>query len=154
MHSLRPEQDCSTRSERRATQPATLDDGTEWLVDADGCDPRRLSDLRQLQQLCAELVEALRLRVIGEPHWHQFPAADGNEGPGGVTGLYLLSESHLACHTFPEEGRATFNLYCCRRRPTWDWQSFLTRRLAAEHVVARAVSRGPAASDARKEPRE
>jgi len=32
----------------------------------------------------------------------------------GVTGLLLLTESHLACDTFPERGFASFNLYCCR----------------------------------------
>jgi len=31
-----------------------------------------------------------------------------------VTGLLLLTESHLACDTFPERGFASFNLYCCR----------------------------------------
>jgi S-adenosylmethionine decarboxylase len=161
MQSLRPEQDRSTRPENRATMaavaqpavtlPGALDDGTEWLVDAAGCDARLLSDLGHLQETCAQLVDALWLRVIGEPHWHQFPAADGSDGPGGVTGLYLLSESHLACHTFPEEGRATFNLYCCRRRPAWDWQDFLARRLGAVHVLARSVARGPVANDTRRE---
>lgn len=119
-----------------------LEDGSEWLVDAAGCDARQLSNLRHLQQVCAELVDALRLRVIGEPHWHQFPAPQGSSEPGGVTGLYLLAESHLACHTFPEHCRATFNLYCCRRRPAWDWEKFLAQRLGAAEVVARSVPRG------------
>ena len=40
--------------------------------------------------------------------WHKFG------GEGGVTGLIMLTESHLACHTYPEYQTATFNLYCCR----------------------------------------
>ena len=119
-----------------------LEDGTEWLVDAAGCDARRLSDLRHLQRVCAALIDGLRLRVIGEPHWHHFPSLPDSTEPGGVTGLYLLAESHLACHTFPEHGRATFNLYCCRRRPAWDWEEFLTARLGATRVVAQSIPRG------------
>ncbi len=142
MQSLRPEQDRSTRSTSPGTTAAALLEGTEWLVDAAGCDARRLSDLRHLQHVCAELVAALRLRVIGEAHWHQFPSPPGSDEPGGVTGLYLLAESHLTCHTFPEYGRATFNLYCCRQRPAWDWQEFLERRLGAGEVVARSIPRG------------
>jgi S-adenosylmethionine decarboxylase len=116
--------------------------GTEWLVDAAGCDADRLCDLALMQQACAELVDALRLRVIGNPHWHQFPSPLENDELGGVTGLYLLAESHLTCHTFPEYGRATFNLYCCRSRPAWDWREFLARRLGATQVVVRTVTRG------------
>jgi S-adenosylmethionine decarboxylase len=119
-----------------------LEDGTEWLVDAAGCDPQQLSDLHHLERVCAELVDALRLRVIGEPLWHQFPAPNGSAEPGGVTGLYLLAESHLTCHTFPEHRRATFNLYCCRQRPTWDWEEFLLQRLGAAEVIVRSVPRG------------
>jgi S-adenosylmethionine decarboxylase len=145
MQSLGSEHNRSTREDDSAAAAIVLQAGTEWLVDAAGCDPRQLSDLRHLQQVCAELVEALRLRVIGEPHWHQFPAPDGSNDPGGATGLYLLAESHLACHTFPEDGRAAFNLYCCRRRPVWNWKEFLGQRLGAAEVVASAVPRGPAA---------
>jgi len=130
------------RPKAYAMNATPLEEGTEWLVDAAGCDARRLSDLRHLQHLCAALIDALCLRVIGEPHWHQFPSLQGSAEAGGVTGLYLLAESHLACHTFPELGRATFNLYCCRRRPAWDWEKFLTTRLGATQVVARSIPRG------------
>src|SRR5262249_43243427 len=103
------------------TTLAGFEAGIEWLVDAGGCDPQRLANLGCLQQVCADLIQALKLNVVTEPQWHQFPPADGSD-QGGVTGLYLLSESHLACHTFPERCWATFNLYCCRRRPDWPWQ--------------------------------
>lgn len=33
--------------------------------------------------------------------------------PYGFTGLWLLSESHLAIHTFPEEGKAYIELSSC-----------------------------------------
>src|SRR5581483_11234177 len=84
--------------------------GIEWLVEATGCLPERLRDGTVLRSLLERLLRELELQVVGAGHWHQFP------GPGGVTALYLLTESHLACHTYPEYGVATFNLYCCRRR--------------------------------------
>lgn len=33
--------------------------------------------------------------------------------PYGYTGLYLLSESHFAIHTFPEEGKTYIELSSC-----------------------------------------
>jgi S-adenosylmethionine decarboxylase len=109
--------------------------GTEWLVDAEGCSPELICRLETLRRLCDEVVRDLDLRVVGEPMWHQFPQ------PGGVTGLYLLTESHLACHTFPERGIATFNLYCCRPRPAFDWDERLRLLLCATRVSVRVAAR-------------
>lgn len=109
--------------------------GTEWLVDAEGCSAESLADLERLQSICAQIVADLDLHVVGEPQWHQFPF------PGGITGIFLLSESHLTCHTFPEAGTATFNLYCCRPRPDWAWSAVLTGELAAARVNVRRVAR-------------
>lgn len=110
--------------------------GTEWLVDAEGCSAELLRDIEAVRSVCEEVIAELDLRVVGEPIWHQFPQ------PGGVTGLYLLSESHLACHTFPETGLATFNLYCCRPRPRFAWEMRLRALLGASRVTVRTAVRG------------
>ena len=59
-----------------------------------------------------------------------------------AAGLWLLSESHLCCHTFPESGYAAFNLFCCCPRQEWDWAGQLGRELGASHVAVRALRRG------------
>ena len=110
--------------------------GTEWLVDAEGCSPELIRDSEVLRTLCEEVIAKLDLRVVGKPTWHRFPT------PGGITGLYLLSESHLTFHTFPETGVATFNLYCCRPRPPFAWDQRLPELLQAAKVVVRTVDRG------------
>ncbi|MCX7710727.1 MAG: S-adenosylmethionine decarboxylase [Clostridia bacterium] len=37
--------------------------------------------------------------------------------PEGYTGLWLLSESHIAVHTFPEEAKVYIELSSCVERP-------------------------------------
>lgn len=37
--------------------------------------------------------------------------------PFGYTALFLLSESHFAIHTFPEEGKSYIELSSCVKRP-------------------------------------
>ena len=101
--------------------------GTEWLIDAAGCHRDALADLEAIKTLFRRIIEELDLHPLNEV-WQKF------SGPGGVTGLVLLTESHLACHTYPEHGVATFSLYCCRERPRWDWE-----RTLAEHLGAREV---------------
>jgi S-adenosylmethionine decarboxylase len=113
--------------------------GIEWIVDAQGCSAHSLRDHQMLQALFGQIIADLGLRTIGEPRWHQFP------GSGGITGLCLLSESHLACHTFPEFGSLCLNLFCCVPRRRWDFESHLSRLFAAQSVAVREISREYAA---------
>jgi S-adenosylmethionine decarboxylase len=115
--------------------------GTEWLVDAEGCSSQLLRDLNTIKRVCDLVIADLDLRVVGRPMWHQFPM------PGGVTGLVLLTESHLACHTYPESGVATFNLYCCRLRPEWPWEERLGEMLGASRVTVCSLMRGGILAD-------
>jgi S-adenosylmethionine decarboxylase len=113
--------------------------GTEWLVDAQGCKAEVLRDPAAIRRVCRLVIEELDLHVVGDGAYHQFPP------PGGITALYLLTESHLACHTYPESGVATFNLYCCRARRPGAWERWLRDGLGAERVTVRSLPRGEAA---------
>ena len=110
--------------------------GTEWLVEASGCGEDALRDVSLLDDLFARVICDLDLHPLHDPKWYVFP------GPGGVTGFVMLTESHLTCHTYPEHGVATINLYCCRRRDEWPWQERLAEVLGATNVRVRAVERG------------
>ena len=109
--------------------------GTEWLIDASGCDEAALADLDRLRGVFNRVIRDLELNVLGEIAWHQF------EYPGGVSGLALLSESHLTCHTYPEFRAATFNLYCCRERASWTWETALKEMLGATEVKVSVFER-------------
>ena len=109
--------------------------GTEWVVDASGCDAETLADIDRLKLIFERIIHDLELHVLGDISWHKFPE------PGGVTGIALLSESHLTCHTYPEFGAASFNLYCCRNRTTWPWERMLREMLGATEVNARVLER-------------
>ena len=113
-----------------------MDVGTEWLIDAFGCRSDRLADVDFLRGVCDGIVAALDLHVVGQAQWRQFPP------PGGITAIYLLTESHLSLHTYPEKGIATINLYCCHPRPAWDWGGRLGKLLGAQQVSVRVAVRG------------
>ena len=111
--------------------------GIEWLIEASGCDAERLRDAETLRRIFDRVVDDLSLKTI-RSIWHKFP------GEGGVTGLIALTESHLTCHTYPEHGAATFNLYCCRSRPEWNWSDELKTELGAKTVSVKRIERGDA----------
>ena len=109
--------------------------GSEWVVEAYGCDPVRLADPASLHALFGAIVHELSLHPVGEPVWHQFPA------PGGITGMLMLAESHLTVHTFPEHASACLNLFCCTPRAAWDWEARLAVLLGAQTVRVRELAR-------------
>jgi S-adenosylmethionine decarboxylase len=109
--------------------------GVEWIVEAHGCDAAALADTRCLQGLFQSLIRALDLHPLGKSNWHQFP------NTGGITGVTLLTESHLACHTFPEYGSLCLNIFCCRPRPATDFDALLKREFGAASVSVRQVDR-------------
>lgn len=109
--------------------------GTEWLIEASGCDAELLRSETVIRGVLQRVIDDLELRPI-DSVWHKFA------GEGGVTGLIALTESHLACHTYPEHGTATFNLYCCRKRPEWDWVSHLKNEIGASEVTVAKIERG------------
>ena len=86
--------------------------GLHLTADLRGCLPALLPALSPMHEpaalraLCLGAVAACGLHAVGEL-FHRFPA------PGGVTGVVLLAESHLAVHTWPELGGVTLDVYVC-----------------------------------------
>lgn len=109
--------------------------GREWLVEAHGCSPAALASPDTLRALFDRMVRDLGLHPVAETLWHVFP------GPGGITGLCLLAESHLAVHTFPEHGSLCLNLFCCKPRPEWDYARHLREIVGADSVEVRTLER-------------
>lgn len=81
--------------------------GSQWVGDfADcKCDLSLLQNAHELETACERIVAASGLMVMGRM-FHQFQ-------PVGATGLFLLAESHLAIHTWPECASVAIDLYVC-----------------------------------------
>ena len=85
--------------------------GLHLTADLSGCASGHplLCDVQALRASCLAAVAAAGLRAVDDL-FHAFPA------PGGVTGVVLLAESHLAVHTWPELRAVTLDVYVCNLR--------------------------------------
>ena len=66
-----------------------------------------LNDKLALKLLCKNLCMENNYTILGEID-HEFH-------PYGCSFCFLLSESHLSIHTFPERNYMSFDLYTCRQ---------------------------------------
>ncbi len=92
--------------------------GLHLTADLHDCAPQRLAmtDVEALRVLCRSAVAQAGLQPVGEL-FHRFPSAaasgEHSRHAGGITGVVLLAESHLAVHTWPELGAVTLDVYVC-----------------------------------------
>lgn len=86
--------------------------GLHLPADLSHCDPGRaaLTDVAALRALGLAAVADAGLLAVNEC-FHAF--APGPQGAGGVTGVVLLAESHLAVHTWPEIASVTIDVFGC-----------------------------------------
>jgi S-adenosylmethionine decarboxylase len=80
--------------------------GRELIVDVEDIEDNSvLETVEGVKPLMEKIIENCKLNVVGKCE-HQFT-------PYGATMLYLLSESHLTIHTYPEKKACSINLYTC-----------------------------------------
>ena len=118
--------------------------GSEWVVEAFGCDAARLGSIGALRGLFHAMIAELALHPVGDAIWHRFPE------PGGITGMQMLAESHITVHTFPEHESLCLNVFCCTPRAEWAFQERLHALVGATDVRVVTLVRdyGAAAGDA------
>jgi len=109
--------------------------GIEWLLEIFGCPAEALRSQEMLGNLFQAIISEMNLKPVGHSVWHQFPDT------GGITGFWLLQESHLAIHTFPEFQSACLNVFCCSERRPIDWESAISRLLGAKEIQTREYVR-------------
>ena len=87
--------------------------GLHLTADLRGCaaGAAPMTDPQALRTLCLAAVAAAGLGAVAEV-FHRFAPAPGGQA-GGITGVVLLAESHLAVHTWPELGAVTLDAYVC-----------------------------------------
>lgn len=111
--------------------------GTHILLDLAGAPFATLDDPAVVESALVETVAAMGAHVLGV-HLHRL-------APQGISGVVVITESHLTIHTWPERGEAAVDLFTCgdpeRARAA---VAALVDRLGAAVSSLREVSRGAA----------
>ena len=83
---------------------------------------------------------------IREVAFHKF-------SPQGVSGVVVISESHLAIHTWPELGYAAVDVFTCGDSvDPWVSCNYIKQQFAAQRMEAKEVKRGVFSQDLTHKP--
>lgn len=109
--------------------------GRHVLAEFYGCAFEKLNDLETVKKHMNDAALAAGAE-IRECVFHKF-------SPQGVSGVVVISESHLAIHTWPELGYAAVDVFTCGSSvDPWDACRYLVKELKATNVTASEVKRG------------
>lgn len=84
---------------------ATVNLGRHVLAELYNCDSNVLNNVELIEKFMTEAAVECGATVV-EKNFHMF-------SPYGVSGVVIISESHLAIHTWPEYGYAAVDLFTC-----------------------------------------
>lgn len=109
--------------------------GSQVVLDLYECETGYLDDLAWVKNT---LVTAARVAgaTIVETCFHQF-------APWGISGVVVISESHLAIHIWPENRYAAIDVFTCGEDVQMDVAiAFLTRQFRSGRPIQRRFTRG------------
>ena len=108
--------------------------GVHFIVEASGCDGT-ITDVRRLEDI---LVEAARRAhaEVWSVSFNKFP-------PNGVSGVVVISESHLSVHTWPEVNYMALDIYTCgaKAEPLLAVE-YVLDQVHAKHTHITEITRG------------
>ncbi|WP_138206884.1 adenosylmethionine decarboxylase [Haloimpatiens lingqiaonensis] len=109
--------------------------GRHILAEIYDCNEEKLNDKDYIEKIMVE--SALKAGAeVREVAFHKF-------SPQGVSGVVIISESHLTIHTWPELHYAAVDVFTCGERVNpWDACNYMTEFLEAKNMTATEVKRG------------
>ncbi|WP_414045787.1 adenosylmethionine decarboxylase [Macrococcus equi] len=111
--------------------------GRHVLIEYYNCDKEILKDHDAIERIMNEAAVVSGATIV-ESCFHTF-------NPYGVSGAVIISESHLAIHTWPEYGYASVDVFTCGDSVNpWKAEEFLQTKLKAELSDSFEMGRGMA----------
>lgn len=109
--------------------------GHHLVIDLFGCDPEKIKHVDIVEKVMVEAAIAAKATIITQK-FHQF-------NPFGVSGAVVVSESHLAIHTWPEvDGYCAIDIFTCGDTDNFAALEVMKKGFDARGFVVVEIERG------------
>jgi len=109
--------------------------GYHYIIEASGCDPKILGDPVKLREILLRAAKEAKMdiRIV---HFYKF-------SPTGVSGMVIVTGSHISIHTWPENEYAAIDVYICGNTSEPEKAiEVILGEIKAEHAHITEVQRG------------
>ena len=108
--------------------------GVHYIVEVSGCDDT-ITNVSKLQEILTEAARRAHAQVWSVS-FNRFP-------PNGVSGVVVISESHLSVHTWPEVNYMALDIYTCgaHTEPMLA-VNYVLEQVHADHIHITEITRG------------
>jgi len=114
-------------------KPQTM--GKHYIVEFYDCCSKTLNSVDKIQEIMLQAAVQSGATIV-EKKFHKF-------SPQGVSGIILISESHLSIHTWPEFNYAAFDLFSCSSTLDSNFCiNFLKEKLSSKSQTVKMIERG------------
>ncbi len=108
--------------------------GYHFIVEASGCG-EAIGNVQQMQEILVEAARKAKTQVWSVS-FHCFP-------PNGVSGVVVISESHLSIHTWPEESYMALDIYTCGEHSMPEIAvQYVIEKVKSTHTHITEITRG------------
>ncbi|GAB6181415.1 adenosylmethionine decarboxylase [Desulfotomaculum defluvii] len=109
--------------------------GVQLMAEVWECDPEKLNNLKTVEEIMVGAARKANAE-IREVVFHRFE-------PQGVSGVVVISESHLTIHTWPELAYAAVDIFTCGEHvDPWIALENITQEFNAEEINVMEITRG------------
>jgi len=109
--------------------------GRHLIIELSGCPREILDSQEKIEQVMTDAAIAANTTILKKV-FHKF-------SPQGVTGVIVVSESHISIHTWPELNYAAIDIFTCgQKADPWKAHEVIVRELKPKDVKITEMIRG------------
>ena len=114
--------------------------GNHLIIEGFECSREKLNDEVLVKKTLEEFVEKIGLNKLSDPVVVRANAAGTD--PGGITGMVLVSQSHISIHTYPKRKWLAFDLFSCKEFDIGMVKNHLRGVFSVGEMHDRVIERG------------
>ena len=108
---------------------------THLLIELFDCDSKILNDSEKVKDIFINAAKEGKATIVNDL-FHEF-------SPHGLTGVLVITESHLSIHTWPEFNYAAVDVFSCDDKLDGDKiKRILEEKLSSKEVYTKIINRG------------
>ena len=108
---------------------------THLLIELFDCDSKILNDSNLVKDIFIKAAKKGKATIVNDL-FHEF-------SPHGLTGVLVITESHLSIHTWPEFNYAAVDVFSCDNKLDGDKiKQILEKKLKSKEVYTKIINRG------------